>query len=64
MRCLIGLLLAASLTACGTGTGTADTANPELSHVTTADGVECLVYRGYQQGGISCNWERYNEDHK
>ena len=25
------------------------------------NGLECAVYNGYQEGGISCNWEKYNE---
>lgn len=30
---------------------------------TTIDGVDCIVYHVPHRGGISCNWERYNEQH-
>lgn len=39
-----------------------------VTHVTTEEGVECVVYKftSYNKGGggISCNWEGYNNSNK
>lgn len=61
-RLVIGLLLVV-LTACGTevGVSSENSYSDHLKHVTTTEGLECVIY-DYSTfgGGISCNWEAYN----
>jgi len=28
------------------------------------DGVKCIVFSGHRSGGISCNWDEYNQRYK
>lgn len=47
--------LVVGLTACGVNTVvTDDTALRDV------DGVQCVVYKNSEAGGIDCNWEAYN----
>lgn len=60
-------MVTAALTACAAPketVGRVDTQSPTLIHVVTDDGVECIVYAAGYKGGLSCNWDKYNEDHK
>lgn len=31
--------------------------------IETVHGVQCVVYSAPYKGGISCNWEKYNQEH-
>ena len=33
-----------------------------IVEVTSENGVECVALIGYNKGGISCNWEKYNKN--
>lgn len=33
-------------------------------HFITHDGLECVRFHWSNQGGVSCNWEKYNEESK
>lgn len=60
-RLMIGLLLAL-LTACGLPVPKSDAEH--LNHITTANGLECVVYHDGYRGGVSCNWDAYNKQHE
>lgn len=31
-------------------------------HIQNADGVQCVVYKAPKRGGVSCNWEKHNNE--
>lgn len=68
IRLLTVLMFVLVLAACGTQTvddGVAewtvvDGASDSAVSMIRYKGVDCIIYDGYESGGIDCNWERYN----
>jgi hypothetical protein len=33
-----------------------------ITHRASEQGVECVIYKDYYAGGLSCNWDKYNKE--